>query len=150
LNQQRLTTTMLKAILSRWAASQAAAAMPGDEAATTQSPSACPARKSAVNDSLWQSLRRLIPGEADPWSAKLATDTGSRLSAACAAFESCLTGLDEDSATRLSQQIRRSRSLGELWHLRGGLFTALACAHSQSEAQQQLARLGRHFAGLRH
>lgn len=143
---------MLNAILSRWAGSRAAAAVLDDDTATTLCTGAYPARKSAVNDSLWQTLRRLIPVETGTAAAPLPSinTPSNRLPAACADFEACLSGLDEASAARLRQQIRRSRSLSELWHLRGGLFTALARAHSQSEAQQRLAQLSTHFTDLRH
>ena len=128
---------MLNAFLSRWThsrASQAALDEPTTLAQANESP-----HKTAVNDSLWQTLRRR-PADAET--------PGQQLQAACVAFEASLEGLQGEAIDALRQRIRRSCSLSDLWHLRGGLFTALARAYSQRDAERQLALLHHHFATL--
>lgn len=128
---------MLNALLSRWAHSRASQA--ALDAPTTLAHPNDPPYKAAVNDSLWQTLRRRPAGAEMP---------GQQLHAACAAFETSLDGLQGEAIDTLRQRIRRSLSLGDLWHLRGGLFTALARAYSQRDAERQLALLHHHFAAL--
>lgn len=54
-----------------------------------------------------------------------------------------------DIATRqaadLADRIGQARSLRDLWHLRGDVFSLIACHADQSEARSRLARLNRHF-----
>lgn len=139
---------MLNEILSRWTYSRAAAS----EALTTLASVDGATPRSGAADSLRQSLRRWMSGETD---AAAATKSGqaanlAEVTVARAAFEACLADLQGDAVRRLLQSISRSRSLSDLWHLRAGLFTELARAHSQREAELQLARLHQHFVGLRH
>ena len=145
---------MLNEILSRWRNSRTA-----PEALTTLASSDDAAPRSGAVDSLRQSLRRWMPGETGTaathsaaysaaQSAKAATL--AEVKVARAAFEACLADLKGDAVRNLIMGIGRSRSLTDLWHLRAGLFTELARAHSQREAELQLAQLQRHFTGLRH
>ena len=149
---------MLNEILSRWRNSRAA-----PEALTILASGDDAAPRSGAVDSLLQSLRRWMPGETGTaathsaahsaaysaaHSAKAATL--AEVTVARAAFEACLADLQGDAVRSLILGIGRSRSLTDLWHLRAGLFTELARAHSQREAELQLAQLQRHFTGLRH
>lgn len=137
---------MLNAILSRWARSRAASS-------TTLPPysPSFPGQRSA-GDSLWQSLLRLIPGEPDPWGGAATRQPPLQVNhnfpAARAAFRASLTDLEGESIEELQRSIRRSRSLGDLWHLRTWLYTEVARAHSQQEAERRLAELQPHFAVL--
>lgn len=133
---------MLNAILSRWARTRAAASPSTLERSTLV---ASPARSGG--DSLWQSLLRWMPGETDPWGARAQTKPASELPAARAEFEACLADLPGESVTELLRSIRRSRSLRDLWHLRTWLYTEVARAHSQQQAEQTLARLKPFFVG---
>jgi hypothetical protein len=59
-----------------------------------------------------------------------------------------LDSLDDvagNAADALCVRIGQARSLRELWHLRAELYSVVALKHSQSEAEQRLARLNRHF-----
>ena len=71
----------------------------------------------------------------------------SRLPVVRADFQACLEGSSGDEAQSLTQRIDRARSLRELWHLRAPLFGYLARTYSQSEADQRMQRLNRHFNG---
>ncbi|MCV2371201.1 hypothetical protein [Roseateles oligotrophus] len=62
-----------------------------------------------------------------------------------AAFEACLKGLHSDNIEELQRSIQRSRSLRDLWHLRTWLYTEVARAYSQAEAELRLNRLNAHF-----
>jgi hypothetical protein len=45
----------------------------------------------------------------------------------------------------LIERIRAARSLREFWHLRADVFRLVSLHHSQSEADERLAWLNRHF-----
>jgi len=109
--------------------------------------SRAPAR--VAGDSLWQSLLRLMPGDPDPWGGRPAPKPllQNNVPAARAEFEACLNGLHGESIEELMRSIRRSRSLRDLWHLRTWLYTEVARAYSQREAEQRLALLNTHFIG---
>ncbi|MCV2357247.1 hypothetical protein LNV09_24140 [Paucibacter sp. B2R-40] len=62
-----------------------------------------------------------------------------------AAFEACLNGLHSSDIEELQRSIQRSRSLRDLWHLRTWLYTEVARAFSQAEAELRLSRLNAHF-----
>lgn len=148
---------MLNALLSRWAqtrASQTAADAPTILAHPNE-----PTQKTAGNDSLWQTLRRRSAAAASQGQKNAHTQAhtqahsqdqtaSQRLQLARDAFDASLDGLQGDAIDALRQRIRRSHSLSDLWHLRGGLFTALARARSQRDAERQLALLHPHFATL--
>lgn len=130
---------MLNAILSRWARSR------GTSPSTLgRSHAGAPTRN--TNDSLLQSLRRWLPGDAD---AGIDTAQTSRTRQALLLpqlrneFEACL--LDIGATEELRRSIERCRRVDDFWHLRGWLYTTVARAHSQSEAEIRLARLNRHF-----
>jgi hypothetical protein len=96
---------------------------------------------------MWQSLLRLMPGEADPWGAALPCQSVllNNVPNARAAFQACLSGLHSGDIEELQRSIQRSRSLRDLWHLRTWLYTEIARAYSQAEAELRLGRLNAHF-----
>lgn len=97
-------------------------------------------------DSLLQSLMRWLPGEAPAWEdeqARARRQGASLLPRVRAEFEASLKGVAD--ADELRRSIRRGRSLDDLWHLRAWLYTEVARAHSQHEAEARLARLNQHF-----
>jgi hypothetical protein len=134
---------MLNAILSRWARSRSASL------STLGRRHAAAPTRSNTGDSLLQSLRRWLPGDAD---AAIDTAQTRQIAKAREAllvphlrseFEACL--LDLGAAAELRRSIQRCRRVEDFWHLRGWLYTAVARAHSQHEAELRLARLNRHF-----
>jgi len=72
--------------------------------------------------------------------------------AARAAFEAALADTEGEMVAELRRSIQRCRSARDLWHLRTWLYTEVARAHSQWEAERRLASLAtllpRQFAGL--
>jgi hypothetical protein len=98
-------------------------------------------------DSIWQTLLRLMPGEADPWGATLPCQSVllNNVPNARAAFQACLNGLHSADIEELQRSIQRSRSLRDLWHLRTWLYTEVARAYSQAEAELRLSGLNAHF-----
>jgi hypothetical protein len=56
-----------------------------------------------------------------------------------------LADISTEDADRLRLRIHDARSLRELWHVRADLFRVIAVAHSQTEADQRLDLLNRHF-----
>jgi hypothetical protein len=60
-------------------------------------------------------------------------------------FVAVLSDIDSADAQRLRCRIGEARSLRELWHLRADAFRVVGLAHSQSEAEQRVALLNRHF-----
>jgi hypothetical protein len=131
---------MLNALLPRWTRPRCTSTLTTLQQDGTRQPRAA----RASGDSLWQSLLRLLPGESDSWSGVPA----NALPAARADFEACLAGLRADSRERLLHGIHGSRSLRELWHLRTWLYTEIARAHSQHEAERRLAPLNRYFGAF--
>lgn len=142
---------MLNAILTRWARTRGASPTSRTSRfsilgrSTTSFPPAHQAGQSA--DSIWQTLLRWIPGEADPWGAALPCQSVllNNVPTARAAFEACLRGLHGDEIDALQRSIQRSRSLRDLWHLRTWLYTEVARSFSQAEAELRLNRLNAHF-----
>lgn len=60
-------------------------------------------------------------------------------------FIAQLADVGGDEARALGQRIADAPSLRDLWHLRSPLYRAIGVAHSQSVAEERLARLNRHF-----
>lgn len=60
-------------------------------------------------------------------------------------FVDSLGDVDHHDAQNLVDRIDLARSLRELWHLRAEVYRLVALHHSQTEAEQRLARLNRHF-----
>ncbi|GAP38909.1 hypothetical protein [Piscinibacter sakaiensis] len=66
------------------------------------------------------------------------------LAAAREAFDRALDALDdwdEPATGRLAAEVRRARSLRELWHLRNEVYTRLAVRHCEHLARERLARI---------
>ncbi|MDM4764959.1 hypothetical protein [Pelomonas sp. SE-A7] len=125
---------MLNTLFSRWNRS------PELAAPSTQSRSST----SSV-DTLFQSLLRLIPGEADPWRNQPKPSHRETLSRARGEFLQGLQDVQGEMLPPLLTAIRSSRSLRDLWHLRPAVYTEVARCHSQYEAERRLAKLDSFF-----
>lgn len=65
-------------------------------------------------------------------------------------FLLAMADLDSEQANGLRQRVNAARSLRELWHLRTELYGLVARDISQTQAEQRLAQVNRHFpAGTR-
>ena len=60
-------------------------------------------------------------------------------------FLASLADIGTEYADRIRQRIHDARSLRELWHVRAELYHAVSMTHSQTEAEQRLLMLNRHF-----
>ena len=60
-------------------------------------------------------------------------------------FIESVDGIRTAAAEELLDRIHFARSLRELWHLRTEIFSLVSLHHSQSEADERLAWLNRHF-----
>lgn len=74
-----------------------------------------------------------------------ASPAPSRLHAVRSDFHALLVDIHGDAAAALRQRIGDARSLRELWHLRAEAYRVIGLGHSQSVAEDRLARLNRHF-----
>lgn len=136
---------MLNKLLPRWKQSRSRSSQPLSEHSTVRGAAVHPPGQ-RPDDSLLQSLLRWLPREAEPWG-----DTPAQARARCAQllpqlradFEASLC--DVPAAEELRRSIKRGRSLDDFWHLRGWLYTEVARALSQREAELRLAHINRHF-----
>jgi hypothetical protein len=69
----------------------------------------------------------------------------NRIPAVRSDFSATLADISGEDADGLRWRIGQARSLRELWHLRADVFRVVGIAHSQSEAEQRVALLSRHF-----
>ena len=81
----------------------------------------------------------------------LASSFGQRgqldaLTAARLDFADALFDVHTVAAGMALDRIAVTRSLHELWHLRGEVFDLVSLRHDQAEAERRLGDLGRHFA----
>lgn len=60
-------------------------------------------------------------------------------------FDDALEDLPADAVRDLHMQVEAARSLHELWHLRAGVFGAVARHLDQGAAAHRLALMNRHF-----
>ncbi len=60
-------------------------------------------------------------------------------------FADALGDVRSIGAAAAIDRIAVTRSLHELWHLRGEVFGEISCRHDQAEASRRLADLDRHF-----
>jgi len=156
---------MLNVLLTRWARRRAASlnrmqasgrhsSQPGPSHLNSRTHSMPPGRSAPAPDSIWQSLLRWMPGEADPWAGKPSPTRGpgllNNLTAARAQFQACMQGLSGDTIDELQRSVQRSRSLRDLWHLRTWLYTEVARAFSQQEAERRLQELNALFLASAH
>jgi len=68
------------------------------------------------------------------------------LAAARLDFADALFDIHTLAAGGALDRIAATRSLHELWHLRGEVFDLVSLRHDQGEAQRRLTELDRHFA----
>ena len=61
-------------------------------------------------------------------------------------FAEALCDVRSAGAVAAIDRIAVTRSLHELWHLRGEVFGEISCRHDQAEASRRRAGLDRHFA----
>jgi len=92
-------------------------------------------------DSSWQRLMFWLMAPA----AQDASPPLNRLPAVRTEFMATLADISSADADRLRVSICEAFSLRELWHVRAELFGVIGLAHSQSEAEQRLLLLNRHF-----
>ena len=69
----------------------------------------------------------------------------NRLALVRSQFLEQVVDLDGLAAMALSDRIAQARSLRDLWHLRMPLYSVVAIALDQAEAERRLACLNRHF-----
>ena len=69
----------------------------------------------------------------------------NRLPAVRREFLAVLSDVASEGADRLRSCIQDAHSLRDLWHLRADVFGVIGLEHSQTEAQQRLLLLNRHF-----
>lgn len=60
-------------------------------------------------------------------------------------FNEVLADIQSTEADQLRQRIAQTHSLRELWHLRAETYRVVGLAHSQTQAEERLARLNQHF-----
>ncbi len=60
-------------------------------------------------------------------------------------FMFAVADLPGEPAHALRHRILHAHSLRDLWHLRAEVFSLVSVEHAQSEAEQRLLRLNRHF-----
>lgn len=96
----------------------------------------------------WQGrLKRLgqrLRHRAAPWMPN-GDRPVNRLAQVKAEFQDSLSDLGSLASPELADKIDRARSLRELWHLRLPVYSEVAMARTQSEAESRLAHLNRHF-----
>jgi len=61
------------------------------------------------------------------------------------AFAVAVDDLDPAAVAGLLDRVQLARSLHQLWHLRAEVFSRVARASSQAEAERRVAELDRHF-----
>lgn len=91
---------------------------------------------------LWGRTRRWL--ERSPWTPAPQRPV-NRLALVKCEFRDALKPLESHEAMLLSDRVERARSLRELWHLRAGVYEAMAIELDQPRADAQMARLNRHF-----
>ena len=91
--------------------------------------------------SLWQRLMfwLLAPAPRD------AAPPLNRLPGVRTDFMASVADISTEEAEQVRLRIHESHSLRELWHLRAELYRVVAVAHSQTQAEQRLLLLNRHF-----
>ena len=60
-------------------------------------------------------------------------------------FMASVADIGTEEADCVRQRIHAARSLRELWHVRAELYRVVAVTHSQTQAEQRLLLLNRHF-----
>jgi hypothetical protein len=143
---------MVNKTRSRWAASDspatAASTRPtGPSSQQSQGPRGSTPGSTRSGDSFLRTLLRLWPQESEP-----APQQNQDMRALRTAFRAVLTDLARINPSRTDELLRHilsSRNPTDLLHLRASIFTELARAFSQSEAERRLAGLNVHFQSKR-
>ena len=60
-------------------------------------------------------------------------------------FMASLADIITEEADRIRLRIHEAHSLRDLWHVRAELYRVVAVAHNQTQAEQRLLLLNRHF-----
>jgi hypothetical protein len=94
-----------------------------------------------VAGSAWQRLMFWLLAPAPQHAAP----PPNRLGAAKREFGASLADVDTVGAEQLRWRIVHAHSLRELWHLRSEVYSTVAVAHSQFEADSRLQLLNAHF-----
>ncbi len=102
----------------------------------------CPPALWPSSLTFWGRAKRWL--DRSPWMPQ-AKRPVNRLALVKQEFRVSLNDLRSPEATQLGERIERARSLRELWHLRSSLYTLLATAFTQGEAERCMDRLNRHF-----
>ncbi len=92
-------------------------------------------------DSLWQQLMfwLMAPAPRD------AAPPLHRLPNVRSDFMASVADICTEEADRVRLRIHEACSLRELWHVRAELYRVVAVTHSQTQAEQRLLLLNRHF-----
>jgi hypothetical protein len=101
----------------------------------------CPPSLRQAPASAWQRLLfwLMAPAPQD------AAPPPNRLPGVRGEFNAVLADIDSHEAQQLRYRIDQAHSLRELWHLRAETYRVVGLAHTQTQAEERLARLNRHF-----
>ena len=91
--------------------------------------------------SLWQQLMLWLMAPAP----RDAAPPLNRLANVRTDFMASVADICTDEADRIRLRIHEARTLRELWHVRAELYRVVAVTHSQTQAEQRLLLLNRHF-----
>lgn len=100
-----------------------------------------PSLRCAPDGSAWQRVMYWLLAPAPQDSAPPV----NRLPAVRTDFLATLSDIDGAEVDELRRRINDCRSLRELWHVRAELFRVVGVAHSQSQAEERVTLLNRHF-----
>jgi hypothetical protein len=106
----------------------------------------------ARSSAAWSALSRSAPSRSTearssaPPSSFAARRSDDAVAAARLDFIEALDDIHTPAAAVLAGRIAATRSMADLWHLRGELFDHVSRRHDQAEASRRLAALDGHFA----
>lgn len=100
-----------------------------------------PSLRHAPDGSAWQRLMFWLMAPAPQDTAPPL----NRLPGVRKEFLATVADISNEEADRLRWRVGEARSLRELWHVRADLYRVVSLCHSQTEAEQRLALLSRHF-----
>lgn len=95
--------------------------------------------------SRWLGASAWVVGVSDPVPALGHRRRSAALASARLDFAEALFGVHTPAAALLLDRIAITRSLHELWHLRGEIFGHVSRRHGQAESEVRLASLDSHF-----
>jgi hypothetical protein len=114
--------------------------------AETRPPQALPPRAWSSRLSDWLGASGWRVSRVDGMSSFGQCGHRDALAAARLDFADALYDVHTVAAGAALDRIALTRSLHELWHLRGGVFDLVSLRHDQAEAERRLGDLDRHFA----